>query len=311
MPPPPEPFLCAALRLPIHHGAAPPAAAGSVVRSQGLAGVSALEVDLVDGLEGGLAERDVRGEGVDVLLQLLQCRRTDDGARHVPAGAAPGEGEGGEGHAGVVRDLLVLADGGGAGLGLVPHHEPRVHREPRLLRLLPAQILAAQRAAAQGAPGQQADVVVAGGASLRQVVFERAVQQREGVLDGDGPRHAQLVRNAAELAHAEGGLIAQAIVLDLAVVHELLQREQRFLDRNCVPLLGGVISGCPESCDVSVGPVKLVKVDVIGLEPTSDALHAAKIDSASSLPSAGGPGGTVLLPTVSLFGLNPDTLEAM
>jgi hypothetical protein len=48
--------------------------------------------------------------------------------------------------------------------------------------------------------------------------LEGAVNQREGVLDRHRARHAQLVGDPPKLAHAEGGLIAQAVVLDLAIV---------------------------------------------------------------------------------------------
>eukprot|EP00976_Prorocentrum_cordatum_P092223 1188843-Prorocentrum_minimum.AAC.1 len=50
--------------------------------SQGLAGVTALEVHVVNSLEGGLAENHVRLEGVHVLFELRQSRRADDRARH-------------------------------------------------------------------------------------------------------------------------------------------------------------------------------------------------------------------------------------
>ena len=72
------------------------------------------------------------------------------------------------------------------------------------------QVLATERSAAQGAPRQKANVVVAGGAGLRQLRGKRTPQEAKGVLDAHGSGGAHLICGLDPLSHAVRGLVAEA-----------------------------------------------------------------------------------------------------
>ena len=164
---------------------------------------------VVDRLQRLIAQlHQVGVKRVDVFLELLHGGGADDGGGAVPSRAAPRQRERRERDPSLLRDRIVRLRRLHGRRVQVPLHEVGVLHQPALRRLLAVEILAGEGAARERCPREQADVVVARRARLRELRLERAVQQAERVLDRHRPGHAELVGGADKLADSVGGLVA-------------------------------------------------------------------------------------------------------
>ena len=174
---------------------------------------------------------------------------------------APGHRQGGETDAEVAGHL---GEPGGCGQGAVVDEAAghallalaaagQVVGEARSGRPGAAVVLAGEHAAAQRRVGQQADPLHA--ADLRQFVLAAAVDQGKVVLDAVEAGQAVLFRGPEVLHEAPGGFVAAADGPHLALLHQAGQRLQSVLLAHAV-----------------VGPVGLVEVDVVGLQPAQAGL---------------------------------------
>jgi hypothetical protein len=84
-------------------------------------------------------------------------------------------------------------------------------------------------------------------------------------------RQTVLLGQAHELVHAVWGFVGEADVAHLAGLHQPRQRFELFVDRGGGGLLGGVVVQRAKSRHVTLGPVDLVEVDHIGLQPAQAA----------------------------------------
>lgn len=108
-------------------------------------------------------------------------------------------------------------------------------------------------------------------AQLGQVEIELAAQQVIFVLHGDQARQAPLLGDAQPLGNAPGRLVGDADMAQLAFLDERAQRFQHVLDigqriGRILPVRR-VVPGAIEIVAATAGPVDLVEIDAVGLEP--------------------------------------------
>ena len=142
---------------------------------------------------------------------------------------------------------------------------PMVERAAAARRDGAVQVLAGQRAGGQRRIGEQPDILAQG--HLRQTVLEGPVQQVVGVLDGGDARQPRHFGGAQVAHHAPGAFVRQADMADFAGLDQFGQRRQRLFDRHAVMLRLVLVGADAETVGDAVGPVDLVEVDVVGLQP--------------------------------------------
>ena len=130
--------------------------------------------------------------------------------------------------------------------GLPPFHR-QVFGEPRSIGPRPVRVLARQHPAGNRRVRDQADTFLA--ANLRQLVLKPPVVEAEIVLDRLITRRSQLFRRRDAFHQPPAGFIRATSDPHLARAHQFVEHFHRFLVSQLV-----------------IGPVSLIKVDVIGPE---------------------------------------------
>jgi len=134
------------------------------------------------------------------------------------------------------------------------------------------EVFAAQDAAGQGRPGQQADAFGMG--DFGQIRLEVTAQQGVFVLDRLHAGQVVVFGQLQPFHDAPGGFVGEAHVADLAGLDQALQGVQHFQEVLFFRLgieLGREVPGPAEVVGAPVGPVQLVQVNVVGLQPAQAA----------------------------------------
>src|SRR5690554_2528788 len=103
-------------------------------------------------------------------------------------------------------------------------------------------------------------------AELRQTVFVAAVKQTVGVLYRCDSGQAACFGKLQILRHAPRGFVGNADMSYLAGLDEVLQHLEGFLDGYSVGVVLPGVGMAAERDRGAVGPVQLVKVQVVGLQ---------------------------------------------
>ena len=222
-------------------------------------------IDLVQG-----RRLDLPAQTSQIILELRDRARSDDGRAHDGIGQHPGQGELGQGAAVRPGQRLQLL---GHGKALRPHFRlqdaPVLPAGARFSRQVPVlAVLAAQHAAGQRAVHHDAQVVVA--AAGKELYLGVPVDQVvEGLHAGEGGEIASLAGPQAR-GDLPGVEVGAAQVPDLALLHQGVERGQ------------GLLYGRE-----GIGPVEQVEVEVVGAEPPQAVLHLAEDVVAAAAPLVG------------------------
>ena len=142
-------------------------------------------------------------------------------------------------------------------------------RHARALGHGPVLILARQQTGGQRRKRQETYILVH--AQLGHVGVIEAAHQRILVLNRRHTRPVALLRKTQPLRRAPGAFVGQAKGADRAACHFALQSLQSFVhmgQRLLTVLAGRIVTPIlPEHVTAAIGPVKLVEVDMIGLQP--------------------------------------------
>ena len=96
--------------------------------------------------------------------------------------------------------------------------------------------------------------------------LEGAVDEIEGVLDRDDAGKAHRLGGLEEGHHAPWRLVGEADEPDLALLYELAEHAENDLDGMALALLVHIVEAL-EDAHRPVRPMKLIEVDIVGLEP--------------------------------------------
>ena len=134
-------------------------------------------------------------------------------------------------------------------------------------------ILSRQQAVAQRRVGQQRDIQAVAG--FVQRVLPAAVEQAVRVLHRGHTWQPMLLRQAHELVHAIGCLVGQAHIAHLARAYQPRQCVELLMNRCLRRLLGRVVVQLAKHWHMAFGPMDLVEIDHVGLQPAQAGLAGA------------------------------------
>ena len=131
-------------------------------------------------------------------------------------------------------------------------------------------VLAGEQTKTQGRIGQQGHAQAVAG--LVGAVLKTAVNQGVGVLNRGHSGQSVLLGQANKLVHTEGRFVGQTDRTHLARLHQTGQGLELFVDAGARLVLARIKAQLSKSGHVARGPMQLVEVDDIGLQPAQTAL---------------------------------------
>src|SRR6185312_16067750 len=184
--------------------------------------------DRIDLLE--LLGRELPGDRLHILLELLGPGRAGDDAGHHRLRCEPGEGELEQALAARRAEGCQTLEAGEIGLGQETLGHARLARQPRAFgRRLARLVFAGEQAAGQRKEGEQAHAAGAEGGD--DLGLHPAVEQAVFLLAADEAAAALLLCGPMRLDELPGGEIGGADIADLALPYEVLEGPQGLLDR--------------------------------------------------------------------------------
>lgn len=174
----------------------------------------------------------------------------------------------------VLGDSYIAADRG-LGISCFITAKAAEHGAARAFRFDAAEIFAGKRALRDRRIGEEANLFFHG--DFGKAVFERAIDETVGVLNGDDARQGPFLSLTEKTHDAISGFVRNADMADLAGAHEVIECGEGFLERHSVVIVVTIAAAVrAKELNLPVRPVELIKIDVVRLQVAQGALDSSE-----------------------------------